>query len=149
MPNRKNAKQGADALRAAQHREQAIHLRIEGKSLRQIAAILDVHFTTVGGWLRDEFEAQAAANGESTEQLRSQENERLDAIQDALWAERGNAKNASALIALSRQRAAINGLNRPTEVKVTGDLANHVDVSKLSPDQLEQLDRLLGAAGIE
>lgn len=149
MPNRKNAKQGADALKAAENRERAILLRIEGQSFRQIAAALGVSHTTARGYVQSSFDERAAAVQESTELLRDQENERLDAIQEAMWRERRDPKRATVLIAISRQRAAINGLNRPTEIKIEGDLAAKVDVSKLSPEQAEQLDALLEAAGIE
>jgi transposase len=149
MANRRNSKAEADEVKAAELRSEAVELKKAGHTYREIAQALGVSLASAHGYVKQAVADLAEHTLEETEDMRRLENERLEAIQVKLWPERGDPKVASVLVQLSRRRAAINGLDRPQKLEVGGDLGLRVDVSKLSPEQQAQLDRLLADAGIE
>lgn len=101
-----------------------LQARIDGKSLRQIAREIGVHYITVWNDLRHAMAKTRMANAPKIEEARAIEAERLDAWQtratELLASEDPAvvAKALTSLVALSNRRAAMLGLDAPAKSAV-------------------------------
>lgn len=111
---------GAARARTAARRQRALELRIEGKTVRQIAAELGVSKTQIGKDLQRELAALDQANQASAAELRALELERLDTldakVRVGLEAET-DPRLVREAIRVSEQRSKLLGLYAPTKVE--------------------------------
>ena len=122
MPGQ-NGPRGADARRPTL-REQALQLRIAGAPYRQIARTLGVSKSHVHRLVRDEVEKLEAVAGEKAEELRRLELERLDELQKALWAKRGEARESMQILRVMESRRRLLGLDAPAQVEHSEESAD-------------------------
>lgn len=101
-------------LKARQHEEQALELRLGGASYAMIGEALDM---TAGGAFKAVDRAltrQAAEAGEKAEKLREIEVARLDRLLMGQWpkAKKGDEKAARVALQISKRRSELLGLDR-------------------------------------
>lgn len=118
-------KAGKKRIRNREQVAQAMELRKAGASYQAIADTLGfksksrAHDLVMEGL--GELEAVCAS---TAEQLRQMSLERLDAIQLALWKQRGNPRVADTLIRVEQRRAALQGLDAPAKTALTDPEGN-------------------------
>lgn len=126
------------AFARAERRDRAVQLRREGKSIRQIAAMLEVAPSTAWADIKAALEAIPAENAQHLQQV---EAERLDALQDTLWplAMGGDLAAVDRLLKISAQRSALLGLNAPQQVAVSSTAEVDLDAT---------VDKVMAAAAL-
>lgn len=107
-----------DALARAHRRAEAVRLRAEGLTIRQISARLDVSVGTVHA---DLDRALRDVPAEDVDALRAVELDRLDALHRAVWEEalQGNLGAVDRALRISAQRCRLMGLDAPQRVAMT------------------------------
>jgi hypothetical protein len=94
---------------------------------------------------------QAKLTAETADNVRALEISRIDGIVMAHWPNRAAAKSADILLRASERRCKLLGLDAPTKLAPTTPdgkpLTPTVDLSKLTDDQLAQMEALYEAAG--
>lgn len=100
------------------HRMEAVQLRLAGLTYEQIADRLDM--SKEGARQLVTRTLESAAN-RSAEEMRAEENARLDRLQGAIWgaALGGDLKAVDQVLKLMDQRARLNGLNAPTRIMLS------------------------------
>lgn len=116
-PPPRNRPPGHDA-RVTQRVQQALDLRIEGASYRQIARQLDVAVKTIYMDVQGALGELDTLNGEKAERLRELEARRLDALQLPLApaVRAGDPRAILAAVRILERRARLLGLDAPTLV---------------------------------
>lgn len=71
--------------------------------------------------------------GDTIDDLRAMELSRLDAIQEKLWAKRGDPRTADTLLRVIERRCRIMGLDMPTKVAATDPAGDPVPMSPFAP----------------
>jgi hypothetical protein len=104
--------------------KKAIQLRIAGKSYDEIARILN--YNSPQAVSKAVLKALRDIPKEKAEELRTVENQRLDALQDGVWprATFGDVEAVMAMLKLMERRAKLNGLDMPTKVAHTDSQGN-------------------------
>jgi hypothetical protein len=108
---------GSDA-RTLTLREQALGLRLAGAAYREIGKRLGISHAHAHRLVRGELEKLEALSGERAEELRRLELERLDQLQKALWAKRGEARESMQILRVMESRRRLLGLDAPAQVEV-------------------------------
>lgn len=102
----------------AARRTRALSLRLAGMTWQVIADQLGVTVSTAQGIVRE-----SLRNGENrnVEEMRATENARLDRAQSAIWGRvlQGDDKAVNTFLRISQQRAALNGLNAPSQMEIS------------------------------
>lgn len=85
----------------------ALDLRVAGKTYHQIGAALGIDTSTAHRIVKEALEEMSSQHEELTEQVRSMELSRLDAMIDGLWprASTGDEKAVSAVLGIMERRA--------------------------------------------
>jgi hypothetical protein len=118
---------------ATQRRQQAVALRTEGRTYKQIGQELGVSLPRAHQLVDEAMATTRAETAANVEELRSREMVKLDALEDAIWARAagGDLKAQEGVLRLMTRRAKLLGLDAPmkTEAKVTttNDLAGMSD----------------------
>ena len=115
-----------------------LRLRIEGKSMNDIARQFNIKQQTASRIISDTL---AGAVNMRAEELREIENARLDVAQAAIWpkVKKGNMDAIDSFIRLSARRSRMNGLDAPQKVQVGGNVRLEME------EALGALERLLAA----
>ncbi len=113
-------------VQSAIRRKEAVDLRIEGKTYREIAQELGVTPTRARQLVAEALAAIEKDTAESAEELRRLELDRLDQLQSGLWEEAaaGNLKAVGAALKIMERRARLLGLDAPTRTENTHGYAN-------------------------
>jgi hypothetical protein len=108
-------------VQAAVRRKEAVDLRIEGKTYREIGQELGVTPTRARQLVAEALAALQKDTSESAEELRRLELDRLDQLQSGLWEEAagGNLKAVGAALKIMERRARLVGLDAPTRTENT------------------------------
>ena len=154
MPVRGNRKGAAAA--AAERRVKVLEMRKAGFTFRQIGGQLDINeaqaYRDLARILSDILELARP----DAVALRTLELERLDDLQKTLWrqAKAGNLGATDRLLRIMERRARLLGLDAPTKEEHSGPgggpivIANAMDLSRLSDQELQSLERLVGKAAL-
>lgn len=105
------------SLQAAERRRQALELRRAGASYEDIGRALEVNKGTIHRWV---MRAIHEATVEPARELITVEQQRLDRMQQGLWAKatQGNATAVLAVLKIMERRARLLGLDAPQRVDV-------------------------------
>jgi hypothetical protein len=122
-PKPPNRRTSARHIQAMDRTERALELRIAGKSLRYIATMLGISHQSVHELIQ---RAMSVKIDQPAAELRRLEVERLDAIFDALFEQRGHPETARTLVKVMERRAKLLGLDAPTKTEITGILENPI-----------------------
>jgi transposase-like protein len=124
-------------VQAAVRRKEAVDLRVEGKTYREIAQELGVTPTRARQLVAEALAAIEKDTAESAEELRRLELDRLDQLQAGLWEEAagGNLKAVGAALKIMERRARLVGLDAPTRTENTHGYA---DLSEMSDAELNE-----------
>lgn len=136
---RKDANPGADA-RVAQRQRAALEYRKQGLPYRGIAQALGVSHQQAFRDVRSAIKEFRAATKETTEELVHLERESLDMASVAIASQvtRGDLKAVEVWIKLSESRRKLLGLDADSNLE---QLLKLIDLSKLSPEQLDRLSK--------
>jgi hypothetical protein len=131
--------------------QQALELRVTGTTYVEIGRTLRLSTTRAYQLVRAGMNEVNAELKETAAQLRQMELERLDAIHAAHWPKRENPRNAEIILRVMERRARLLGLDAPATTAQTTptreELQPTLDLSRLTDDQLLQLQSLYEAAG--
>lgn len=147
-------KAGKKRIRNREQVGQALELRKAGASYQAIADALGFKAKSrAHALVMEGLEDLEATVRESAADLRRMEMERLDAITLSLWKGRGNPRVADTLLRISERRARLTGLDAPTLVAPTTPTGEALpvgglDLSRLTTEQLEQLEAIHKAAAL-
>jgi hypothetical protein len=108
-------------VQAAVRRKEAVDLRIEGKTYREIGQELGVTPTRARQLVAEALAGLQKDTAESAEELRRLELDRLDQLQSGLWEEAagGNLKAVGAALKIMERRARLVGLDAPSRTENT------------------------------
>lgn len=135
------SKHSATRLIAAENKVKALDLRRRGKSFAAIAKELDVSPRTAWNYIREAMRDLAELGEEKAEELVKLEEERLDALLDAIWdkAMDGDYKATEAALKIMSRRASLRGLDQPTKVQ-----SEQYIYDQLSTEELVSRAKVLG-----
>jgi hypothetical protein len=124
-------------VQAAVRRKEAVDLRVEGKTYREIGQELGVTPTRARQLVSEALAALQKDTAESAEELRRLELDRLDQLQSGLWEEAagGNLKAVGAALKIMERRARLVGLDAPTRTESTH---GYPDLSEMSDAELDE-----------
>jgi hypothetical protein len=130
-------------VQAAVRRKEAVDLRVEGKTYREIAQELGVTPTRARQLVAEALAALQGETAESAEELRRLELDRLDQLQSGLWEEAagGNLKAVGAALKIMERRARLVGLDAPTRTENTHGYAY---IDRMTDAELREQARLHG-----
>lgn len=99
-------------------RTKALSLRLAGMAWSTIADQIGVSTSTARVIVKD---ALREGENQNLEEMRAQENARLDRVQAGIWGKviQGDLKAIGVFLRISQQRAQLNGLNAPTRVDLS------------------------------
>lgn len=122
----------ADA-ESAEKTRRCLELRLQGRNLEQIGAAVGLDKSNVSRRIKT---ALADIPREEASELRGVENERLNVMQDAIWARvrEGDYAAVDRALRISERRSKLNGLDAPQRVDVG---ARAVDIEGVTRDILE------------
>ena len=111
----------ADALAARVRADQALALRLEGRSFREIGAALHCDGATAYRDIARALDELCADNKESAKAMRDLEAQRLDAIFAALWPRvlAGELPATDRVLSVMARRARMYGLDEPVRITAT------------------------------
>ena len=144
-------KQCKTRIEAAKRRVTVMDLRLQGRSFRQIAEMLDAPMSTIYRDYRTTMQEYASQANESASEIRALECQRLDELQNEMWSQLAEARsekvdesgdpeprsaqdqNASlgtvnAIIRIMERRAKLAGIDAPT--KKTIDIRKVDDIAQ-------------------
>ena len=123
------SKQDARRLEAAERRERALRLRLAGATYEDIGRAMAVNKSTVKRWIDAAIEN---VDKDSSEQLFTMENMRLDVAQRAIMqtVAQGHLGAIDRLLRIMERRARLNGLDAPQRVDLSSDPVDIDDVAK-------------------
>ncbi len=130
-------------VQAAVRRKEAVDLRIEGKTYKEIGQELGVTPTRARQLVAEALAAIEKDTAESAEELRRLELDRLDQLQSGLWQEAagGNLKAVGAALKIMERRARLVGLDAPAR---TVNQHGYADLDQMSEAELREEARRLG-----
>ncbi len=110
-----------DALAARSRAGDALRLRIEGRTFREIAVILKADVSTICRDIQRCLRDILQDNADAAETLRALEVERLDALHASIWpaAVGGNLAAIDRVLSIMQRRARLCGLDAPAKVAQT------------------------------
>lgn len=125
-----------------ERRLQIFELRRRGMNYDQIAKVTGLSRSRVRNLVLKEVRFLNKKLQEETSAAKRMELERLDAVQEALWAkvEKGDSRAAEVVLKVMDQRAKLLGLNEPEKSVVTHDIR----VAEMTPAELVEEARKLG-----
>src|SRR5579884_1106966 len=114
-------KRSARRIEAAQRRLNALTLRKAGQTFEAIGEALGVSAVRAFQLVDEELRAINAQRAEQAAELIRLEQERLDALQSAVWpkAESGDLDAVSVVLKISARRSKLLGLDAPTKIAPT------------------------------
>lgn len=139
---------------------ECLALRIAGASYRKIAASLGISKSAAHEYTITALRELEALNAEDAKELRRLECERLDAMLLKLWPQTSTAKlserTADTVLRIMERRSKLLGLDAPVDSRLGGlpggvpiALSTEPDLSKLTFEQLQNLNHLLSVASPE
>lgn len=142
------AKSKAEQAEVAARRVQLIRLRRQGISFDD-PRVLALGYSSRGHASKDLIRALQERRDEQEAEVsvyRQEENERLDALLEAVWpdAQTGDLRAVETVLKLMDRRAKLNGLDMPVKAEVSGPEGGAL---ALGPVNLAQLHKLIGTAG--
>ena len=108
----------AAKIRSLERRRQAIELRREGRTYREIAEVMGISRARANKIVTEELEQIAKELLDEAKQFRALELERLEVVNQRLWAyvHAGSLDAIDRFLRLSARRSALLGLDSPTKV---------------------------------
>lgn len=136
------------------NRARAIEMRIKGAIFTEIAEAIGVCKTRAFVLVKEGMEELRQETIGKAADLRDLELRRLDAMSRELWSKLSDPQAVNALRQISEARAKLLGLNAPAAIALGGILGQPIgvteaagwDLSKLTTEQLEQLEAIQRAA---
>ena len=118
--------------------QQAVDMRLEGKTFRQIAEALG--YASDGAAYNAVRHLLEKATVERADELRRVDGARLENLLGAIWARAsaGDLDAIDSVLKILQQRARLFGLNKPVEVSVSGEV-QQVVILQLGPDRPPRL----------
>lgn len=109
-------------------RVQALSLRLAGFTIDQIAERLSITSQGASDLVKRTLEQ---AESRSVEQMRAEENARLDRAQAAIWNKvlEGDLKSVDTFLRISKQRSTINGMNAPTKIDLSVGIRQEMETA--------------------
>lgn len=98
-------------LESATRREQAMELRLAGKTYEQIGAAMGITRQAAHELVMKSLEDTLKTTAEDAEQVRAIEVQRLDAVLAELWPNRGDPQVAGAIFKAMERRSKLLGLD--------------------------------------
>lgn len=137
-------------LTAAEKRQTALDLKLQGYSHQAIANALDLSPERVSELLKEILRDTLALTAASAEELRMLELERLDRMLIEQWPFR-MGKAADTILKILERRSKLLGLDAPTKSEITnhdsiGVSVSNLDLSKLSDEELGWLEIIVTKA---
>jgi hypothetical protein len=140
--------------RAQSRRIQAFELRKCGASYRDIGRALGVSEAQAHRDITERLRQLEKVEEQSAKQLRCLELARLDVCISALWPriQSGDTAAVHAFIRVSERRAALVGLDMPSQHELFGkdrgpiEVESKLDLSKVTDEQIEQLAAIVASA---
>lgn len=142
------ARAGED-VRLVEARKEALELRRDGNSYRQIAAIMEISPATAGNYVQSELSMLRDQTAEDTEALRDIEVQRCDDMLRHLGSgiRAGDVPSVMAAVKISERRAKLLGLDAPERKEITHKAITAEEAAKLpETDILKRLDTLRALA---
>lgn len=139
---------GPITITAEMHREQALQLRLAGKTYRAIAKEMNLAQSTVHEHVQIALKEIRESVAEKAGELRDIQIEQADAIIAAHWTKIGESASAGVVLRAMQRKADLTGIDAPKNLKIGGDgtpvqHANHgLDLSKMTTEELLQLEQL-------
>ena len=125
-------------IQAEERRWEALELRKQGLSFRDIGKRMCIHWTTAHQHVNRALDELRERTKQSAEQLRTIEIEKLDRLEadlvkrlDACTDDQDSAKLAAVMLKITESRRKLLGLDAPERVEMTGNLYT---VREASPD---------------
>lgn len=118
-----NAPTAKRKVTAAERRQQAINLRMGGKTFQQIGEQLGITKQSAHSLVITALKEISTKTAESAEELRRMEMERLDFMRNAIWGQviNGDVLAIDRALRISKRMAELLGLDAPTKSDVTSD----------------------------
>lgn len=142
----------AKRIRNRSQMEQALELRKAGASYQAIGDTLGMSKTRAYELVMEGLKELNERVAEGAQEVRRMELERIDGILLALYPQRKNPRVADSILRAMDRRARLMGLDAPVLVAPTTPegkaLPGALDLSKLTTEQLEQLEAIHKAAAV-
>ena len=132
-------------VRRFKRQEEALKLRIEGKTYREIGTALGVHRTTAIRLVSSALASVGLEIASNREELRNLQAARLESLVAALWpkVQSGDVKAVNVMVNVLNRYARLFGLDAPKTIEAT--VRNDgLDLSAMSEGQLVEHCRRLG-----
>ncbi|MFI0822338.1 hypothetical protein ACH4TX_41800 [Streptomyces sp. NPDC021098] len=138
----------AEQAEVAERRVKLIKLRRQGISFDD-ERVLALGYSSRGAASKDFVRALAQRRDEQAAEIsvyRQEENERLDALLEAVWPDAltGDPRAIETALKISDRRARLNGLDAPVRTELSGPDGGAVP---LGSGALDELNKLIGIAG--
>jgi DNA-binding CsgD family transcriptional regulator len=142
MPHSKNS---PTKLKAAARRGEALDLRIQGLTYRQIGERMGVSETRAYQLVGDAVAVYRVDNTAKAEQLRAVMTAQLESLVGGLWpqAKAGDVKAVGTLVGVFNRLARLHGLDAPAKVQAQAG-GDPYGVSKMSDAELIEYARRVG-----
>jgi hypothetical protein len=143
-----------DDARRAHLASSALELRIAGASYRVIANHLGISKSAAHEYVGAAIRELELGNSDLAKELLQIELERLDQMLIALWPKRAEPRVVDSILRLMERRARMLGTDAPVDMRLGGipggapilSQSHELDLSKLSVEQLGQLEAIYAAA---
>lgn len=114
--------------RQSARRQEAVALRLAGMTFAQIGEKLGISKQSATDLVRV---ALSRAEALTVDELRSQENQRLDRAQAAIWAAvlSGDLSAVNTFLNISRQRSRLNELDAPTRINLSVSVKQEMEAA--------------------
>ncbi|MFI1161375.1 hypothetical protein [Streptomyces sioyaensis] len=141
----------AEMAEVAERRAKLIRLRRQGVAYDD-PRILALGYSSRSAASKDLIRALETARDEQSAEVsiyRQQENERLDALLEAVWAEAqaGELRAVETVLKLMDRRAKLNGLDSPIRTELSGPDGGAVPLGNGSLAELNKLINIAGETG--
>ena len=134
---------------ALDRRRRIFELRIAGTSMERIAGAMKMSRPAVKKHIDRALREYAVLTATNTDGHRAQELARLDALIASHWGKRHDPRSAEVILKAGKARRELLGIDAAAKLEVTTRKSDDAtfDPSRLSDEQLRQLDELLSTAG--
>lgn len=152
MSKAQNDTTSAETLQAELNRQKALELKLAGATFRDIAKALGVSVSTAHGYVKDWLDDIRAENAELANDVKRIALARLNKMRMSLWSKREQPRVADTLLRIDEREARLLGLDAPLRWEGSGPgggpipVSGEIDLSKLTVDQLKQLEEIVLAA---